>query len=316
MKNREKSIHLELLKFVAIFLILNGHMSEMYPESISYLATGGTIGDGLFFFCSGYTLFLGRFDRFDNWYARRIRRIFPSVIAWAVLSYVIFHVEYNVVDILYGTNRWFISCIMIYYIILFFIRKYSVNYKIIIALSIIVPLGYYLTLDTTSFFMYRGGRYTYWFIFMLLGAFLGSRKWNFEFGNGVTNATLAIWCIVCHYLISLSAMKNITMAHLQILSLVPLIGAVIFLHNLSAHISNLLSPRTGKYLCIISGLCLETYLVQYTFFTEKWNYLFPLNIIGVTAVILLVAYITRTLGRIFVQIFSENDFNWNLIFKL
>ena len=53
----------------------------MYPPKYEMFATGGTIGDALFMFCSGYTLFLGRIDRFDNWYKRRINRIYPSVFA-------------------------------------------------------------------------------------------------------------------------------------------------------------------------------------------------------------------------------------------
>jgi len=45
------------------------------------LATGGAIGDALFMFCSGYTLFWGSMKRFDNWYKRRVNRIYPSVFA-------------------------------------------------------------------------------------------------------------------------------------------------------------------------------------------------------------------------------------------
>ena len=43
------------------------------------MATGGAIGDALFFFCSGYTLFLGRNASFFNWYKRRINRSTPSL---------------------------------------------------------------------------------------------------------------------------------------------------------------------------------------------------------------------------------------------
>ena len=46
----------------------------------SILATGGAIGDVLFLFVSGYTLFLGNMDlKFDNWYKRRINRIYPTL---------------------------------------------------------------------------------------------------------------------------------------------------------------------------------------------------------------------------------------------
>ena len=48
-----------ILKFVAALLITYSHMGALFPQ-YKGLVTGGTIGDGLFFFCSGFTLFLGK----------------------------------------------------------------------------------------------------------------------------------------------------------------------------------------------------------------------------------------------------------------
>ena len=50
---------IDILKFFAVLLITNSHMEKVHAE-YSVLSTGGTIGDALFFFCSGFTLFLGR----------------------------------------------------------------------------------------------------------------------------------------------------------------------------------------------------------------------------------------------------------------
>lgn len=65
---RDNSI--DLLKFLAVLLITNSHFDKLYPESISFLGTGGAIGDALFFFCSGFTLFLKPMGQFDNWYKK------------------------------------------------------------------------------------------------------------------------------------------------------------------------------------------------------------------------------------------------------
>lgn len=81
---KEKNLSIELLKFFAVMLVFNSHMDALYGK-YSFLATGGAIGDTLFFFASGFTIFLGRLGRFDNWYKRRIKRIYPSLIAWAIL---------------------------------------------------------------------------------------------------------------------------------------------------------------------------------------------------------------------------------------
>lgn len=86
---RDKGI--DFLMFVAILMVVNSHLEEMYVGGSKLLATGGVLGDALFFFCSGYKLFLGKMDRFDNWYKRRIVRIYPSVIVFDVLAALILY---------------------------------------------------------------------------------------------------------------------------------------------------------------------------------------------------------------------------------
>lgn len=54
---KERLIGIDLLKVLAVFLVMNSHMRICYPK-YSALATGGAIGDALFFFASGYTLLL------------------------------------------------------------------------------------------------------------------------------------------------------------------------------------------------------------------------------------------------------------------
>ena len=83
MQKRDFSI--DVLKFLAAILITNSHMDLLYGD-YSYLATGGALGDSLFFFCSGYTLFLGRDASFFNWYKRRINRIYPTIFAGAAAA--------------------------------------------------------------------------------------------------------------------------------------------------------------------------------------------------------------------------------------
>lgn len=51
-----RNISIDILKFLAVLFITNSHMDLLYGE-YSYLATGGAIGDALFFFISGFTIF-------------------------------------------------------------------------------------------------------------------------------------------------------------------------------------------------------------------------------------------------------------------
>ena len=128
MNNRNISI--DILKFFAVFLVMNSHMGICYPK-YEFLSTGGSIGDALFFFASGFTLFLGRHLRFDNWYKRRIQRIYPSLIAASIIALLVFGVSKNIGEILSGRRYWFIGCILVYYAILYVVKYCKIeNYAI------------------------------------------------------------------------------------------------------------------------------------------------------------------------------------------
>lgn len=62
---KERDIAIDIVKFLAVLLIINSHADTMYPR-MQILATGGAIGDCLFLFCSGFTLFWGRLSENSN----------------------------------------------------------------------------------------------------------------------------------------------------------------------------------------------------------------------------------------------------------
>lgn len=57
-ETRERDFAIDIVKFLAVLMIINSHADVMYPH-MKILATGGAIGDCLFLFCSGFTLFWG-----------------------------------------------------------------------------------------------------------------------------------------------------------------------------------------------------------------------------------------------------------------
>ncbi len=57
-QKRERDYAIDIVKFLAVLMIINSHADIMYPH-LKILATGGAIGDCLFLFCSGFTLFWG-----------------------------------------------------------------------------------------------------------------------------------------------------------------------------------------------------------------------------------------------------------------
>lgn len=152
---QHRNIALDILKFFAVVLITNSHFDNQYVYAKG-LATGGAIGDALFFFISGYSLFLGRVGRFDNWYKRRIRRIYPSVFSLAILTSMLHLSGYDMFHVLLYGGEWFVSCIMLYYIVLYFIRRYFVERLncCYVAVAIILLVWYIGFYDQNNYIYY------------------------------------------------------------------------------------------------------------------------------------------------------------------
>lgn len=120
-KPRDYSI--DILKCLAALLVTHSHFENVYGD-YAVLATGGSFGDCLFFFCSGYTLLLSRRKlNFANWYKRRISRIYPTVFSWALLLALFFHSHMNMAEILLYGGGFFVSCIMVFYVLFYGIKK-------------------------------------------------------------------------------------------------------------------------------------------------------------------------------------------------
>ena len=317
----QRDVSIDILKFFAVLLITNSHMELLYGK-YSMMATGGAIGDVLFFFCSGYTLFLGRERRFDNYYKRRINRIYPTVIMWALLSSAFFNRHSDMINTIVNGGGWFVTCIMIYYVILHFIRKFAIDHLLmVLGVTLLVSLGWYLVIDIPDDFNMYGATYFKWchyFSFMLLGAILGVRK-SVDKVSLWKDSSLMLGCVVVFYSILFMGRKIPLIHDLQVVSLIPLMGVTYYFYKMcnSEQLKTLYQSKwIGPVMKTISGLCLEAYLVQSVLFTDRFNNLFPFNIFIMFVIILIVAYILRCLARWFSQTFREGDYEWKIIFKL
>jgi len=307
-KPRNDSI--DFVKLVAVFLVLNSHMGICYG-SHSFLATGGAIGDALFFFISGFTLFLGGKYRFDNWYKRRLSRIYPSVLATGIIACVLFNSEDSFFDVITAKRYWFVQCIFIYYILLYPIKTY-VN-KVWIVFTVLfafVVVAYFLFFDFTGKGIFWGSdsyfRWMFFFLIVLQGAMLGKqghimfRVWHLP----ALLLSVAAWYGVC-YLFNGD--------NLQICSVVPMFGITYFLYSVSnSHLvkKTLQTRALKKPVLLIGSLCLESYLVQKYLITESLNYLFPLNIPIVMLIVLLFAFLTRIVSEFIRQVFNTDAFDY------
>jgi len=321
---RQRNPSIDILKFFAALLITNSHMGMLYPDSLARLSTGGAIGDVLFFFCSGFTLFLGRGGNFFNWYKRRINRIYPTVLMWAAIMAFVFGIRLGMdFTILHG-GGWFVSCIMIYYVLLYFVRQYFVDrLKWVFGAACVVVLGWYITEDSSTIFMY-GETYFKWchyFLFMLAGAICGLRMKKQGVGecSRVHNLLLLVLSLFLFYGLQFVGSKHPMIAHLQILTLIPLMGITLCMYRLcndSWLVRFYHLKWAHRIMYSVSALCLEIYVCQGFVFNTSWNYLFPLNILINFVMVVAMAYCVKVASNWFSQTFKDGDYDWKKMVKL
>lgn len=328
MEVKKRDISIDIVKFIAVFLIINSHADIMYAK-YSQLATGGAIGDALFLFCSGYTLFWSGTKRFDNWYKRRINRIYPSVFACLSVAIMLGYLSINQLSIIQIFGGEFVIAIMCYYILLYCVQKYSMEHfhwavLFVIAMTLMAYWFFPYKYETGSKGIYGISTLFRWipyFGMMLMGAWIGLKvkagalvvktKW--------TDVILLIFCSITFYGIQLLAKRYLVVAPWQILTLPFLAGTVYYLWRCcnAKCFKKIYSTNWGRnVITLIGGLCLESYLIQLYLFTDKLNWLFPLNLLIIATCILAIAYLCRCLARVFSQTFRTEDYQWRKVFEI
>ena len=66
----------------------------------------------------------------------------------------------------------------------------------------------------------------------------------------------------------------------------------------------------------VGGLCLESYLIQGALFTDKMNFIWPLNLFVIILIILFCSYVVRCMARLFAQTFRTEDYEWRKIISI
>ena len=302
----------DFIKFIATLLVVNSHMSISYTK-YKFLATGGGIGDSLFFFISGFTLFLGSRLNFVDWYKRRITRIYPAILAAGIIAALFFGCNDNFMYVLAAKRYWFIQCIFICYLFLYPVKMYCKSPKKIFVLSALtVLIIYFLFFDYNNKGFFWGGGYFRWFFYfliMLQGAIFGMEgRDDYKWWHPI----MLFACIASWY----GIMYLLGNSQWQIISAIPMLGITYSLYMIGnvPLIKKLYSNRIiGNIIYIVGGLCLECYLIQKFIISDVWNHIFPLNIPLMIFDILVISYIIHILAQVIRQIFGSESFNWKTI---
>ena len=163
---QKRDVGADFIKFAATLLVLNSHMGICYGD-YSMFATGGAIGDALFFFVSGFTLFMStRKLDFVNWYKRRLGRIYPTILAMGLIAGLVFCDKAGYIDVMKADKYWFLQCILVCYLVIYPIIKYDWKMSIPILVSIIVMLvAFFFLFDFNGQLFYGQDTYFRWIFF-------------------------------------------------------------------------------------------------------------------------------------------------------
>ena len=146
---------LSLMRFLAVILITNSHIGPLYPPHLQFLSTGGALGNSLFFFCSGFALYLSNRDTgFAPWAIRRFTRIYPSLWIFMTVCFLGGIQSFRLPDIIIPTF-WFLQAIFVFYVFFFYSIKFferQFRYSSPISMCPIMN-GLSKTPNTTTFYI-------------------------------------------------------------------------------------------------------------------------------------------------------------------
>ena len=127
----EKKYILDLLKMIGMLLIINSHADIFFPERLRILATGGAIGNSIFFIISGYLTKIPHDN--ENW-KRILFRFFRLYLPMYIVLILNIFTDKNplariqdfasAVDVLlWPTPYWFVSSFFVGFILLSVCRE-------------------------------------------------------------------------------------------------------------------------------------------------------------------------------------------------
>lgn len=320
---------IDIMKFLAAIFITNSHIESLYPEKVKILATGGAIGDALFFFCSGFCLMNGGSTDFFNWYKRRINRIFPTIFAVALIGILFCGSDPTLKQVIINGGGWFVKAIMLFYVFFWFVKRFfSDKLWIAFAVDFAIILVWFIWFWDKNIFILADATYLRWpgyFIIMLMGAamncFFQKQTEEHKEGKGWMYIGLLFVFTSLYYGYQVLWDYYPILKDFQIVLIPLLMGIIYAIFKLCSN-EKALKVYLNKYLHWalygISACCLEIYLSGGWSFSvgRKLIRLFPLNIIVTFLLIFVVAYIVKVFSNFLSQTFKEEKYNWKGMVKL
>ncbi len=291
------------LKLIATALITNSHYGNIWP--VSAMATGGLLGNVIFFAVSGFLLYNIK-TSFTKWFPKRFFRVYPILAIFTLFTVLIGEYPLNNLDdafklFVYPTNYiflvWLIICYCIFYVVVYIDKKITNFLEITMAVVLFVWISVYAAFYDKS--EYRVDNVSEPFILflyiesMLMGAWFkkDSKKILSEVDLKF-KIILAIGCTGIYFVSKIIFSRVESILPLQILNQIIILLAIFSLFDLFMSLEHLFKKIPKKLSLVvkhISNITLQIYLVQFVIIKYCDKLVFPANLIVATFSIIVVA---------------------------
>jgi hypothetical protein len=310
------------VRFLAILLITNSHLDRLYP--IPQLGTGGAIGNTLFFMMSGYGLYLSYQKRplgFSAWYRRRVSRIYPSLIIAVGIIYLFVRRGWKhwglhnyITNFLWPTPYWFITALMLNYIIIYLILKHGrpVYYLYCIAILVIPYSYFYGTSLDLSVYSIEGASYfkcIFYLQIMCWGGYWASREKQLI--TGTMREFWSLLLLIGFYYLFLFGVASGPLSKYQCIThllLFPISYLFLTIARSDYVLKVIMEKKyVAQTIIFVGGLTLEIYLLQNVVYSNSLieSLYFPLNIIMFWIGVVFLSYLLQNIA-----IFLRNRSSW------
>lgn len=292
------------LKCIACLLVINTHITAMYPARLGFLAWGGYFANSIFFFASGYCL-TNVSKAFPKWYCKRFIRIYtPYLLALPFLYFAGRLAGWNWINILMPFKEYhFIPSILFLYIVYYFLtklnQKTSFGYLpqvLVLGLTVLLyfiflfdkkksPIDHFSFIETVTYL-----------IPMLLGGLAKE-------GKLIKNKLVCVGLVSITFAIYIYQSFRPFTGYLKILQ--PCIG-LFFAYGLGCFLLLIEDKlKEMKLVNFIASVTLECYIVQFISRSAFTSTGFPTNIVYHAICSIAVAYCLHMISGLIVNKLSR-----------
>lgn len=314
-----------VLRTVACLLITNSHGENVYP--IRILASGGLLGDAIYFAISGYCLYSLKELRFLPWYGKRLKRVY--IPTWITAGLFIITGIYGKVGakrvwelLVWPTHYHFVASILVMYIVFFFAVRY-INagearcnrrlVQMVLAGAAVFLVLFYTAYDRSYYHIDDVNNHIIWFLYfssMMVGAYFRMNSSKYLGRTTVLSWIGVLGCGILYIVTKLGCTKGLIPPMVQWINQVTLLVLLVFIFRSFIGLEEFIKKVPSSVMApiqFVSNMAFEIYLAQAviipTFNTGKET--FPYNFLVVMSITFLCAYWVHVLSDMVVQLLDK-----------